>query len=163
MKNLNCKRDASNCKQKTASKYKILPWRFRAAFLLPGAHTKSGWLEVDQELDMGCQLLTRTFGVLNCRGPNSRFALHGFNAPEFTVCALFFTLIHGLCAFCRPSWHLSRQPPFFAGPAYQFTVCSSQFTCPRAHVLNTRMSMTRFKVAKFWGLSKLAILVHQQF
>ena len=25
------------------------------------ARTKSGWLDVDQELDMGCQLLTRTF------------------------------------------------------------------------------------------------------
>ena len=25
------------------------------------ARTKSGWLEVDHELDMGCQLLTRTF------------------------------------------------------------------------------------------------------
>ena len=30
-------------------------------FLLPRARTKSCWLEVDQELDMGCQLLTRTF------------------------------------------------------------------------------------------------------
>ena len=41
--------------------YKILPWRFRAVVLRPRACTKSGWLEVDQELDMGCQLLTRTF------------------------------------------------------------------------------------------------------
>ena len=32
------------------------------------ARTKSGWLEVDQELDMGCQLLTRTFPCRNCRG-----------------------------------------------------------------------------------------------
>ena len=39
---------------------KILPWRFRTVFLLPKARTKSGWLEVDQELDMGCQLLGET-------------------------------------------------------------------------------------------------------
>ena len=33
--------------------YKILLGRFRAALLLARACTKSGWLEVDQELDMG--------------------------------------------------------------------------------------------------------------
>ena len=49
------------------SVYKILPWRFRAVFLLAGVRTKSGSLEVDQELDMGCQLLTRTFSCRNCR------------------------------------------------------------------------------------------------
>ena len=37
-------------------------------FLLPRVCTKSGWLEVDQELDMGCQLLTRTFPCWNCTG-----------------------------------------------------------------------------------------------
>ena len=31
-------------------------------------HTKFGWLEVDKELDMGCQLLTWTFPCWNCRG-----------------------------------------------------------------------------------------------
>ena len=39
-----------------------------AVFLLARACTKSGWLEVDKELDMGCQLLTRTFPGSNCRG-----------------------------------------------------------------------------------------------
>ena len=48
---------------------KVLPWRFRTVFLLPRDRTKSGWLEVDQELDMGCQLLTRTSQCWNCRGP----------------------------------------------------------------------------------------------
>ena len=38
------------------SVYKILPWRFLAVFLLPRARTKSAWLEVDQELDVGCQV-----------------------------------------------------------------------------------------------------------
>ena len=36
---------------------------------------KSGWLEVDQELDMGCQLLTRTFPCWNCRGLSCRIPL----------------------------------------------------------------------------------------
>ena len=35
------------------SVYKILLGRFRTVFLLARACTKSGWLEVDQELDMG--------------------------------------------------------------------------------------------------------------
>ena len=48
--------------------YKILPWRFRAVFLLPRSRKKSGWQKVDQELDMGCQLLTRIFPCWNCRG-----------------------------------------------------------------------------------------------
>ena len=33
--------------------YKILLGQFRTVFLLPKARTKSGWLEVDQELDNG--------------------------------------------------------------------------------------------------------------
>ena len=41
--------------------HKILPWRVRAVFILPS--TYAGWLEVDQELDMGCQLLTPRFCV----------------------------------------------------------------------------------------------------
>ena len=36
-------------------------WAVSYCFLLPRMRTKSGWLEVDQELDMGCQLLARTF------------------------------------------------------------------------------------------------------
>ena len=43
------------------SAYNIFPRRFRTVFLLPRACTKSGWLEVDQKFDMGCQLLTRRF------------------------------------------------------------------------------------------------------
>ena len=50
------------------SVYKILPWRFYVVFLLPRARAKSGSLDIDQELDMGCQLLTRTFPCWNCRG-----------------------------------------------------------------------------------------------
>ena len=50
------------------SVHKILPWRFRAIFLLRRVRTKSGWQEVDQELDMGCQLLAQTFLRWNCRG-----------------------------------------------------------------------------------------------
>ena len=36
---------------------------------------KSGWLEVDQELEVGCQLLTRTFPCWNCRGLSCSSAL----------------------------------------------------------------------------------------
>ena len=41
----------------------LVPVRFlgHPVFLIPRVHTKSGWLEVDQESDMGCQLLARTF------------------------------------------------------------------------------------------------------
>ena len=50
-------------------------------FLLPRVRTKSGWLEVDQELDMGCQLLTRTFPCwkyrgLSCSSPLATPKLH---------------------------------------------------------------------------------------
>ena len=45
-----------------------LAWAISYCCLPPKARTKSGWLEVDQELDMGCQLLTRTFPCWNCRG-----------------------------------------------------------------------------------------------
>ena len=48
--------------------------------------------------------------------------------PEFTFCALLLPLLHGLCAFTSPSWHLSRQPPSW--PASHFTVCASRFTRP---------------------------------
>ena len=44
-------------------------------FILPRACTKSGWLEVEQELDMGCQLLTRTSPCWNCRGLSYRGSL----------------------------------------------------------------------------------------
>ena len=52
----------------STSVYKTLLGGFRTVFLLPRARTKSGWLEVDQQLDMGCQLLTRTFRCWDCRG-----------------------------------------------------------------------------------------------
>ena len=40
----------------------IVLWQHQRFILwFSRAHTKSGWLEVDQELNMGCQLLTRTF------------------------------------------------------------------------------------------------------
>ena len=61
--------------------------------------------------------------------PNSRFALHGLASPQFKVCALFWPLIHGLCAFFR-----SLLTPVSAAPslpASQFTVCTSRFACPR--------------------------------
>ena len=48
--------------------YKILLGRFRTVFLLPRACTKSGWLEVDQELDMGCQLFDTNISVLKLQG-----------------------------------------------------------------------------------------------
>ena len=35
--------------------------------------------------------------------PNSRFALHGLAPPQFSVCAPFLPLIHGLCTFFRVS------------------------------------------------------------
>ena len=63
-------------------------------FLLPRAHTKSGWLKVDQELDMGCQLLTRTFPCWNCRGlscssplatPNSRRQFYSKMATQQNI------------------------------------------------------------------------------
>ena len=56
------------CQRTTGEVYKILLGWFPTGFLLPRARTKSGWQEVDQELDMGCQLLTRTFQCWNYRG-----------------------------------------------------------------------------------------------
>ena len=46
--------------------------------------------------------------------PNSRFALHGLAPPQFTVCALFLPLIHGLCAFFRPPLTPVSTAPFLA-------------------------------------------------
>ena len=63
------------------SVYKILPWRFRAVFLLSRARAKSGWLEVDQELGMGCQLLTNC-RRLSCGGPLATPDLLRFHPPS---------------------------------------------------------------------------------
>ena len=43
-------------------------WRFRAVFLLARACTKSGWLEVDQELDMGWPTFDTNISVLKLQG-----------------------------------------------------------------------------------------------
>ena len=48
--------------------YKILPWRFRAVFLPPRACAKSGWLEVDQELDMSWPTFATQISVLKLQG-----------------------------------------------------------------------------------------------
>ena len=47
---------------------KILPRRFRTAFLLPRARTKSGWLEAGQELDNGWPTLDTNISVLKLQG-----------------------------------------------------------------------------------------------
>ena len=49
--------------------YKILPWQFRTAFILPKARTKSGWLEVDQELDNACLTFDTKISMLKLQGP----------------------------------------------------------------------------------------------
>ena len=46
--------------------------------------------------------------------PYSRFALHSLAPPQFTVCALFLPLIHGLCAFFMPLLTPVSTAPFFA-------------------------------------------------
>ena len=48
--------------------YKILLGRFRTVFLLARACTKSGWLEVDQELDMGWPTFDMNISVLKLQG-----------------------------------------------------------------------------------------------
>ena len=50
------------------SVYKILPWRFRTVFLLPTARTKSGWLEVDQEVDNSWPTFDTNISVLKLQG-----------------------------------------------------------------------------------------------
>ena len=51
-------------------------------FLLARTHAKSGSLEVDQELDMGCQLWTRTFPCWNCRGSFLQMSSGSGNTQE---------------------------------------------------------------------------------
>ena len=74
---------------------------------------------------MKCTLWTETLEFSRLKVPNSRFALHGLAPPQFTVCAPFLPLVHGLCAFFRLLLTpLSTTP---SPPPSQFTVCTSRF------------------------------------
>ena len=69
--------------------------------------------------------------------PTSRFALHGLAPLQFTVCAPFLPLIHGLCAFFRLLLTPVSAAPSL--PASQFTVCTSRFT--RLRIFGLRMCL----------------------
>ena len=75
---------------------------------------------------MKCTMLTETLEFWELKVPSSRFALHGLAPPEFTVCALFLPLIHGLCAFFMPLLTCVSTAPSW--PDSEFTVCTSRFT-----------------------------------
>ena len=124
-------RDVSNFLAPTRSRGRPLPhWKISGpkslglgSFFLP---------------DMKCTLWTETLEFWRFKVPNSRFALHGWAPPWFTVCALFLPLIHSLCTFCRLLLTpVSAAPPSFSTapllslPASQFAVCTSRFTRPR--------------------------------
>ena len=76
---------------------------------------------------MKCKLWTETLEFSRLKVPNSRFALHGLAPPQFTVCAPFLHLIHGLCAFFRLLLTPVSTAPFFTSLSVH-AVCTSRFT-----------------------------------
>ena len=92
--------------------------------------------------------------------PNSRFALHSLAPHQFTVCAPFLPLIHGLCAFFKvlltPLWTAPSPPPS------QFTVCTSRFVvCAPSKEVHPNVRQNLCHTISLWYLfcsKKLRVL-----